>query len=368
MKENRDISGQLAETVRGAAAHNTALAIVGGGTKAFYGHETDGRTLDISGHRGILSYEPTELVVTARVGTPLAEIEAALAEQNQMLGFEPPHFSVAASEGSRPSPRESGATLGGTIACGLSGPRRPWAGSARDFVLGTKILNGQGDILRFGGQVIKNVAGFDVSRLMAGALGTLGVLLEISLKVIPRPEQELTLAFEMPAGPAIEAMNAWSARPLPLSAACHLGDTLYIRMSGAGAALRAARARLGGASVEAAETLWQELREHRRPFFDGDVPLWRLSVPPAAPPLNLPGKWLTDWGGAQRWLKSDAPAAEIRQAATTAGGHALLFRGGDRASGVFQPLPPALRALHRRLKQAFDPQRILNPGRLYPDL
>jgi glycolate oxidase FAD binding subunit len=368
VRKEGDISAELAETVREAAAHNTALAIVGGGTKAFYGHETSGRPLDIGGHRGILSYEPTELVMTARAGTPLAEIEAALAEQNQMLGFEPPHFAVAASEGSRPSPRESDATLGGTIACGLSGPRRPWAGSARDFVLGTKILNGQGEILRFGGQVIKNVAGFDVSRLMAGALGTLGVLLEISLKVIPRPEQELTLAFEMPAGPAIEAMNAWSARPLPLSAACHLGDTLYIRMSGAATALRAARARLGGASVEAAETLWQALREHRRRFFDGDVPLWRLSVPSATPPLNLPGKWLTDWGGAQRWLKSDAPAADIRQAAATAGGHALLFRGGERASGVFHPLPPALRALHRRLKQAFDPQRILNPGRLYSDL
>lgn len=386
MKENRDISEQLAEAVRGASARNTVLAIVGGGTKAFYGHETDGRPLDIGGHRGILSYEPTELVMIARAGTPLAEIEAVLAGQNQMLGFEPPHFAdrivargagqggpdgafaVAASEGSRPSPRESGATLGGTIACGLSGPRRPWAGSARDFVLGTKILNGQGEILRFGGQVMKNVAGFDVSRLMAGALGTLGVLLEISLKVIPRPEQELTLSFEMPAGPAIEAMSAWSARPLPLSAACHLGDTLYIRMSGAATALRAARARLGGAAVEAAEALWQDLREHRRRFFDGDVPLWRLSVPPATPPLNLPGKWLTDWGGAQRWLKTDAPAADIRHAAATAGGQAQLFRGGDRTSGVFHPLPPTLHALHRRLKQAFDPQRILNHGRLYSDL
>lgn len=359
--------------MREAAAHNTALAIVGGGTKRFYGREADGQSLDIGGHRGILSYKPTELVVTARAGTPLVEIEAALAEQNQMLGFEPPHFADriearGAGQGGPDGAFGAAASLGGTIACGLSGPRRPWAGSARDFVLGTKILNGKGETLRFGGQVMKNVAGFDVSRLMAGALGTLGVLLEISLKVIPRPEQELTLAFEMPAGPAIEAMNAWSARPLPLSAACHLGDTLYIRMSGAATALRAARARLGGASVEAAEALWQDLREHRRRFFDGDAPLWRLSVPPATPPLNLPGKWLTDWGGAQRWLKSDAPAADIRHAAATAGGQALLFRGGDRTSGVFHPLPPALRALHRRLKQAFDPQRILNPGRLYPDL
>ncbi len=355
MSSHSDFSQQLQDAVRAAAETRTALAVTGGGTKAFYGRRVNGQSLDVSKHRGILSYEPTELVVTARAGTPLAEIGAALAQQNQMLGFEPPHFG-------------ENATLGGTIACGFSGPRRPWAGSARDFVLGAKILNGKGEILRFGGQVMKNVAGFDVSRLMAGALGTLGVLLEISLKVIPRPEQELTLSFEMPAERAIEAMNAWGAQPLPLSAACHLGDTLYIRMSGAGTALRAARARLGGASVDAAEALWQALREHRRQFFDGDVPLWRLSVPPATSPLNLPGKWLTDWGGAQRWLKTDASANDIRRAAEAAGGHATLFRGGDRASEVFHPLPPALDALHRRLKQAFDPQRILNPGRLYSDL
>ncbi len=373
MKQDRDISKTLAETVRSAAEARTPLQITGGGTKAFYGRPSSGQRLEVGDHRGILSYEPTELVITARAGTPLVDIETALAGGNQMLGFEPPYFADriearGAGQGGPGGAFGENATLGGTIACGFSGPRRPWAGSARDFVLGAKILNGKGEILRFGGQVMKNVAGFDVSRLMAGALGTLGVLLEVSLKVIPRPEQELTLSFEMPAGQAIKAMNKWSARPLPLSAACHLGDTLYIRMSGAGTALRAARAKLGGASVDEAEALWQALREHRRPFFDGDVPLWRLSVPPATPPMNLPGKWLSDWGGAQRWLKTDAPATDIRHAAATAGGHALLFRGGDRASEVFHPLPPALAALHRRLKQAFDPQRILNPGRLYSDL
>lgn len=373
VENGRDISGQLSETVREAAAHDTALAIVGGGTKRFYGRQTDGQPLAVAGHRGILAYEPTELVITARAGTPLAEIEAALAGRHQMLGFEPPHFADriearGAGQGGPDGAFGAAATLGGVIACGISGPRRPWAGSARDFVLGAKILNGKGEILRFGGQVMKNVAGFDVSRLMAGALGTLGVLLEISLKVMPQPEEELTLVFELPADRAITAMNEWSGQPLPLSAACHLGGTLYIRMSGAGTALRAAHAKLGGASVDETEAPWQELREHRRRFFDGDVPLWRLSVPPATPPMNLPGKWLLDWGGAQRWFRSGAPATEIRLTAEAVGGHATLFRGGDRADEVFHPLPPALQALHRRLKQAFDPQRILNPARLYAAL
>ena len=388
MENGKDISGQLVETVREAAARNTALAIIGGGTKAFYGRQSNGQRLEVGDHRGIVSYEPTELVITARAGTPLADIETALAEKNQMLGFEPPHFADRiddcmdaggrATQGAVAEARGAGqggpdgafgaATLGGTIACGFSGPRRPWAGSARDFVLGAKILNGKGETLRFGGQVMKNVAGFDVSRLMAGALGTLGVLLEISLKILPRPEQELTLAFELPADQAIVTMNQWSGQPLPLSAACHMGNTLYIRVSGARTALQAARARLGGKAIEKGETLWSDLREQRHPFFDGATPLWRLSVPPATPPMSLPGQWLVDWGGAQRWFKSDAPAGDIRRAAEAAGGHATLFRGGDRQGEVFHPLPPALHALHRRLKQAFDPQRILNPGRLYSDL
>jgi glycolate oxidase FAD binding subunit len=352
MARDTDIGTELQEAVRAAAARGAALHIRGGGTKDFYGRRTNGQPLDVRKHRGILAHEPTELVITARAGTPLAEIEAALAEENQMLAFEPPRFGATA-------------TLGGTIACGLSGPRRPWAGSARDFVLGAKILNGRGEFLRFGGQVMKNVAGFDVSRLMVGALGTLGVLLEISLKVLPRPEAEQTLAFTLSPDRAIAAMNDWARLPLPLSAAAHVGDTLYIRISGAGSALRAARARLGGEPVEKGADLWREINEQQRQFFAGGMPLWRLSVPPATPPLNLPGKWLIDWGGAQRWLKTDAPAADVRRAAETAGGHATLFRGGDRDADVFHPLPPPLAALHRRLKQSFDPAGILNPGRLY---
>ena len=295
-----------------------------------------------------MSYEPTELVVTARAGTPLAEIEAALSEKGQMLGFEPPYFGEAA-------------TLGGTIACGFSGPRRPYAGSARDFVLGTKIINGKGEILKFGGEVMKNVAGYDVSRLMAGALGTLGVLLEISLKVLPKPAKELTLSFEMPADKAITTMNAWAGRPLPLSAACHLDNTLYIRLSGTEPGVRAASTKLGGAVVENGDGFWRELREHQRNFFQNDIPLWRLSVPPATPPINLPGKWLIDWGGAQRWLKSDAPANAIRQHAESVGGYVTLFRHDARNGATFHSLPAQLATLHQNLKRAFDPDGIINP-------
>ena len=373
MVHDADISTELQEAVHTAAARGTALRIAGGGTKDFYGRRTNGQPLYVSRHRGILAYEPTELVITARAGTPLAEVEAALAEKNQMLGFEPPHFADriearGAGQGGPGGAFGATATLGGAIACGLSGPRRPWAGAARDFVLGAKILNGRGKCLRFGGQVMKNVAGFDVARLMAGALGTLGVLLEVSLKVLPRPEQELTLAFELPAKRALAAANDWSRRPLPLSAAAHVGKTLHIRISGAEAALRAARAQLGGEPVEKGAEFWRELNEHRRQFFAGDKPLWRLSVPPATSPLDLHGKWLIDWGGAQRWLKSGAPAADIQRTAEGTGGHACLFRGVDRTGEVFPPLPLPLAALHRRVKQAFDPAGILNPGRLHPDL
>jgi len=355
MNTDSDISRELQETVQTAAKKRMALHIRGGGTKDFYGRRTNGQALDVGRHRGILSYEPTELVITARAGTPLAEIEAALAEKNQMLGFEPPAFGATA-------------TLGGTVASGLSGPRRPWAGSARDFVLGTTILNGQGDILRFGGQVMKNVAGFDVSRLMVGALGTLGVLLDLSLKVLPRPETEQTLALVMAPDRAIAAMNEWSRQPLPLSAAAHVGETLYMRISGTASALRAARARLGGEPMEKGVELWRGINEQQRQFFEGQQPLWRLSVPSATPHVDLPGKWLIDWGGARRWLKSNAPVADIRRAADAAGGHATLFRSGDRNVEVFHPLPPPLATLHRRLKRSFDPTGILNPGRLYADL
>ncbi len=348
MTQDNDISQKLAEAVKAAAAARTPLTITGSGSKRFYTGKPEGEPLDVTGHRGIVSYEPTELVVTARAGTPLAEIEAALSEKGQMLGFEPPYFGAAA-------------TLGGTIACGFSGPRRPYAGSARDFVLGTRIINGKGEILHFGGEVMKNVAGYDVSRLMVGALGTLGVLLEASLKILPKPAKEITLCFEMPADKAITTMNAWAGRPLPLSAACHIGDTLYVRLSGTEPGVRAAGTKLGGAVVEKGDEFWRELREHQRGFFQDATPLWRLSVPPATPPLNLPGKWLIDWGGAQRWLKSDVPANAIHEHAEDAGGYATLFHHGARNGATFHPLPAQLATLHQNLKRAFDPDGIINP-------
>lgn len=344
-----DLSQELADAVRAAGAR-APLHIIGGGTKHFYGRAARGEPLSVAGHRGIVSYEPTELVITARAGTPLAEIETALAERGQLLAFEPPHFGARA-------------TLGGTIACGFSGPRRPYAGAARDFVLGAKIINGKGEILSFGGRVMKNVAGYDVSRLMVGALGTLGVLLDVSLKVLPRPPLETTLAFALPAPQALSRMTTLSGQASPLSAACHIGDTLYIRLSGAEQTVRAARGKLGGEEMRDDAAFWRRLREHELDFFAGDAPLWRVSVPPTAALARLPGTWLIDWAGAQRWLKSDARATEVWDWAGAAGGHASLFRGGDRAGEVFHPLSPALTQLHINLKQAFDPAGLLNIGR-----
>lgn len=349
---DKDLSQELADVVHEAAATGTPLELVGGGTKQFYGRPVEGQPLSVGAHRGIVSYEPTELVVTARAGTPLVEIEVALAERGQMLGFEPPHFGARA-------------TLGGTIACGFSGPRRPYAGAARDFVLGAKIINGKGEILRFGGQVMKNVAGYDVARLMVGALGTLGVLLEISLKVLPKPAQEITLALPMDAVEAIRRMNEWAGRPLPLSAASYTGGVLYGRFSGSEAAVKAARAELGGELVEEGAELWQALREHAHPFFAGDAPLWRLGVPPATAPTALPGEWLYDWGGAQRWLRTNAPAQQVVHVAQQAGGHATLFRSNTTNAENSPALGPGLLRLHRRLKEAFDPAGILNPGKFW---
>lgn len=350
-----DLSQQLQDAVGAAARNGTPLRIVGGESKAFYGRTAIGTPLDVSGHGGIISYQPTELVVTARAGTPLRVLEATLAEHGQMLAFEPPHFGA-------------GATLGGTIACGLSGPRRPYSGAARDFVLGVTVITGKGERLRFGGEVMKNVAGYDVARLMSGALGTLGLLLDVSLKVLPQPTAEITVTQEeLDATQVLHLMNRWAGRPLPLSAACYDGDRLFLRLSGTPRSVADAREKLGGETLAEGDEFWRRLNEHRHGFFAGPTPLWRVSVSPTAPPLDLPGKTLIDWGGAQRWVKTDAPAALIRTAAERAGGHAMLFRGGERDGEVFHPLPGPLAALQRKLKQAFDPQGVLNPGRMYRD-
>jgi len=353
----QDVIDNLSRLIREAAKQKRPLCIRGGGTKDFYGGPVHSYKLNIGDYRGIVTYEPTELVITARAGTPLAEIEAALLEKGQMLAFEPPHFG-------------EGSTLGGCVAAGLSGPRRAYAGALRDFVLGVRILDGKGDDLKFGGQVMKNVAGYDVSRLMAGALGTLGVLLEVSLKVLPLPVSETTLHLKCAEAEAIERMNQWAAQPLPITATAYRDGELGVRLSGARVAVDAAAKKIGGAPAAPAEAerFWSGVREQTDTFFSGGGRLWRLSVKSTTPPLALPGQQLIEWGGALRWLKSSSDVKTIRDAAARAGGHATLFRGGDKTLGVFHPLPPALMKLHRNLKQAFDPSGILNPGRLYPDL
>ncbi len=354
MAADRDCSAEIAARVAAACGERRALQIRAGGTRAFHGRRVDGETLDVSAHRGVVAWEPAELVLTARAGTPLAGIEALLASGRQMLAFEPPRFGPAS-------------TLGGAIATAMSGPRRPYAGAARDFVLGVRCVNGRGELLGFGGQVMKNVAGYDVSRLMCGACGTLGVLLEISLKVLPVPPCEITVEHACDAAQAIVTMNRTAGRPLPLSASSHDGERLRLRLSGAESAVSAAAAALGGDVVDDAAAYWNAVRDQSLAFFRAPGALWRLSVPPATPPLALGGEQFIEWGGALRWLRTTRDAGAVRTAVSAAGGHATLYRGGDAAcEEVFHPLAPGLVALHRRLKHAFDPEGILNPGRMYP--
>ncbi len=345
------------EAFRERILERRPLRIRGGGSKDFYGGPLAGEPLDVSAYRGIVSYEPSELVVTARAGTPLAELTAVLAERGQWLAFEPPTF-------------RGPATLGGAMAAGLSGPGRASHGALRDFVLGAKLMDGEGRVLTFGGQVMKNVAGFDVSRLLAGSLGTLGLILEASIKVLPLPVAQATLRFQLAQGRALETMNLWAGRPLPITAAAWDDQGLMVRLAGAEAAVRDACGTLGGVRVPDGDAAshWTALRDQGHPFFAGEAPLWRLSLPSTAPPLDLPGDVLIEWGGAQRWLRGDLDATLLRDAARRAGGHATLFRGGNRTAGVFTPLPAPLATVHRRLKAAFDPHGVFNPGRLLPDL
>ena len=336
------------ERIRQAAQRRAPLRLRGGGTKDFYGNAARGEVLDTRAYAGIVSYEPTELVVTARCGTPLAELEEILARNFQFLPFEPPHFGA-------------GATLGGCVAAGLAGPRRSSAGALRDFVLGAKLIDGRGRVLRFGGEVMKNVAGYDVSRLLAGSLGTLGLVAEASLKVLPRPAGELTLRLEKNEAQALEAMNQWAGQPLPVSATAWHDGELFVRLSGAEPAVHAAEQRIGGERHK--PSLWQEVREHSHPFFAGTEPLWRIALPSNAAPLRLPGRQLIEWGGGLRWLKTTAGADAVRSAAK----HATLFRAADKSAGAFAPLEPVNARLHKALKAAFDPAGILNPGRMYAD-
>lgn len=352
MTEHDDID-QLLEQVNAALANARPLCLRGGNSKAFYGGEPVGDPLDITGHRGIINYEPTELVLTARAGTPLAVVEQALAAENQLLPFEPPNHS-------------GDATIGGAIASGLSGPRRPWAGSARDLVLGLGLINGRGEHLHFGGQVMKNVAGYDVSRVVTGALGTLGIITQVSLKVLPRPQRTSTHVLEMAPEAAMRQVERWFREGLPVSGAAHDGKALYLRLEGTELAVNAADAIVGGDTSADPDTWWVALRDQRHSWFEiTDQPLWRIALPPLSAPLELDGEEFHDWNGQLRWLRSSLPAQRIRERVAALGGHATLFRGDAGDTEVFHPLPEPVMALQRRLKQAFDPHGIFNPGRLW---
>ena len=345
---------QYQQQIQDAYAAETPLCIQGGGSKAFYGRKTNAEIFDVSANSGVISYEPTELVITVRAGTTILEINEVLATHNQIMAFEPPCFTT-------------NATAGGMVASGLSGPRRPYVGAVRDFVLGLKCLNGKAEKLNFGGQVMKNVAGYDVSRLMTGAMGTLGVLLEISLKVLPKPDYELTLKAESDVATAIQLMNKWAGQSIPISATCFHDDNIFIRLSGHKSAVLAAASQLPLTKYSDGENYWESLREHENDFFSDDENLWRLSVPSTTEKIDLHGQWLIEWGGAQRWLKTSEPIEKVRNEVAKVGGHATLFRGGDRNGDIFQPLSAGIEQLHVALKNAFDPKRILNRGRLYKD-
>jgi glycolate oxidase FAD binding subunit len=358
---------RLVEQVQGAAAAGSALEIRGGASKRFYGEAAQGTPLDTRELSGISSYEPTELVVTVRAGTPLAELEAALAERQQCLPFEPPRLHGITLG--------TGGTVGGMVAAGLSGPARVAVGCVRDYVLGASLLNGRGELLSFGGQVMKNVAGYDVSRLLAGSLGVLGVICEVSLKVLPVAPATCTLRFDLDEAQMLQRLNAWGGQPLPVNASAWWDGTLALRLRGAQAAVEAAARTLGGEAIapELADGFWNGMRDQGDDYFvgarrsvDNGASLWRLSVPQTAPPLKLSGAQLVEWGGALRWLCTTLPAEQVRNATASAGGHATLYMTQDKSPGVFAPLAPPLARIHRQLKASFDPQGIFNPGRMYP--
>ena len=351
-----DRSEEFIAQIRQAAANERPLRIQGGGSKNFYGRPVEGELLDTRGHSGIVNYEPTELVLTARAGTLLRDIEAVLAAEGQLLAFEPPHF-------------DGDATLGGVVASGLAGPRRLAGGSVRDSLLGVRVVNGRGELLRFGGEVMKNVAGFDVSRLMAGAQGTLGLLTEVSLRVHPAPEVERTQVLECERAAIPRLLDRWQSDALPVSATAHDGTRLYVRISGPARTVAAAADAIGGEQLPDDASFWRDLRDHRLPFFQGAAPLWKLSLPPHGAEPELPdGEFFYEWGDRIRWLKTTASPDDIRRAATACGGHAMLFRGGPDTAERFHPLASGVAKLHHNLKRAFDPHGILNPGRLYRDL
>lgn len=346
-----DIAAELVSRVRDHAAAGQPLRIEAGGSKAFLGErmQADIPVLDLKPHQGVIAYEPKELVLRARAGTRLDELREMLSREGQMLGFEPPEF-------------DGSATLGGTVAAGLSGPRRPWTGAVRDFVLGAGLITGTGEHLEFGGQVMKNVAGFDVSRLVCGAMGTLGIITDISVKVLPLPPVEATLMQQLDPAQAHRRMLALSNQSLPVSAVCYVGGRLYVRLSGSEAGVRVAIEKIGGEALET--EVWRDLANLKLGALQTAKRLWRLSLPKTSTAL-LEQSCVIDWAGALRWLAD--PPQDPRQLLDA--GHATLFRAPDEdVTSRFTPLAGMVLRLHHNLKQTFDPAGIINPGRLYRDL
>ena len=349
---DKNIESELVTQVAQAVANGTALRVVGGGSKSFYGNPVEAEVLEVGLHSGVIDYDPAELVITLRAGCKLDQVEALLAENNQMLGFEPLHLG-------------DNATIGGAIASGLAGPRRAYAGGVRDFIIGVKILGGRGEVMNFGGRVIKNVAGFDVSRLMAGAQGTLGIILEASLRVIPKFETEQSLGFEHDSAQAhIRWINELGSKPLPLSASCWYQGRSYIRLSGSQQGVDSAAAKLEGVPES---DIWKQLREQKHDFFTRHENIMRLSVPQTSEDQYPGESQLIEWNGAQRWLGGDLELTEIRQKIESMEGNVCAYRGIGPEVQFFHPLNDSLLALHRSLKSSFDPAGIFNPGRLYSE-
>ena len=387
MVAQTELISSIAAQVRAAAAAGTTLRLRGGGSKDFYGESLQGDILDTTSLNGVVSYEPTELVVTALAGTPLAELEALLLAQGQCLPFEPPHFNTnstpALSSGGTHSGIAAGsvATVGGMVAAGLSGPARASVGAVRDYVLGVKLINGKGEHVSFGGQVMKNVAGYDVSRLMVGSMGTLALLTEVSLKVLPVAPLEATLRFDMSQAQALTQLHSWGGQPLPLNASCWLEESgkgaLYLRLRGAVAAVEAACVKLGGQRLSNSQAAadWQRCRDQQLPWFKERTDtqdLWRLSVPQTTPPLDLPDSPLMEWHGGQRWVRADAQEGQrLRELMASVGGSATLFIASSayKQSSIarFDSLKPPLDRIHRQLKHEFDPSGVFNPHRMYAD-
>ncbi len=351
---------RIRDRVLAAHADRTPLRLRGAGTKDFYGEHCEGELLELSDWQGVLDYEPSELVITARCGTRLSTLEELLAQQGQYFPFEPPAF------GGDP-------TLGGMVAAGLSGPARPRTGAVRDFVLGARLLGVDGELLRFGGQVMKNVAGFDVSRLLCGSLGILGPIVEVSLKVLPLPRARQTLRFELSLDETLERFSRWRSQPLPIHAGAWVAGSAWVRLCGADSAVNAACERLGGERIEAAEARawWRSVRDQTHPYFRDAATLWRLSVAPTTPASALPGADATqafiEWSGALRWYAQALDAHTVRAAAQAAGGTALHWRGAAPGQR-FHPLSKDVRRVHERLKEQFDAHGIFNRGRLVAGL